>query len=343
VRQRGASLVLVAFFVFLVLPLYALTAVLVIRSDVLSVSSGDLTDEQLKAMWTFIASGLATAATVLGAILTKSHNDRSLAFQQETEQRKHLLELETAERMRLETVVSGINLLNSSGSYSPKAVTAGGLATLVELGHPPIAIRVLAAALEDDAVDRDTAAWLLSKALLGTSPQSVEEAAGLLVLHAKNFTTPDEPGFFSWPDCLTAHWIHGLSANAGMNVINGLGELLLSQNRDWWQDSWTWVVYTLDEALLYDPDPGTKMLAAAWAAQLLEYVDEGVYIAGIKDARAKQEVKARVEAQGFDPVVLEWLPTDRITHWGTVRNWQTTAPHAKALPAAVPADKETTS
>jgi hypothetical protein len=66
-----------AFLLLLVVPLYALTAIVVVRSGILKFDKGGFTQEQFKSMWTFIASGLATCATVLAALLAKSHNERS--------------------------------------------------------------------------------------------------------------------------------------------------------------------------------------------------------------------------------------------------------------------------
>ena len=65
-------------FLFVLLPVYAISAVLIIRSGIFDLNKGAVGDEEFKALWTFIASGLATAATVIGLLFTKSHNDRTL-------------------------------------------------------------------------------------------------------------------------------------------------------------------------------------------------------------------------------------------------------------------------
>src|SRR5688572_24938796 len=81
------SIAWIAFFIFLVLPLYVIATIVAIRSDLFASSRG-LSDEQLRALWTFIGAGLAAAATVLGAIIAMSHNNRTLTLQHEAEARK---------------------------------------------------------------------------------------------------------------------------------------------------------------------------------------------------------------------------------------------------------------
>jgi predicted membrane-bound mannosyltransferase len=80
----------IALSVLLLLPLYVLSTAFAIRSGVLDLGKRNITADEYKAMWAFFASGLATAATIIGLLLTKSHNDRTLAFQSEIENRKLL-------------------------------------------------------------------------------------------------------------------------------------------------------------------------------------------------------------------------------------------------------------
>jgi hypothetical protein len=146
-------------------PFLGIASLTIVRSKLLDFDKG-LTDEQFKALWTFIGAGLAASATVLGTLLTTSHNKRTLAIQKEADDRKQILENEAAERLKVDTAISGLSLVSQDGKYAPKASIAGGLASLVHLGHPNIAMRVLGAALTDDAVDGDTAAWLLGQILI---------------------------------------------------------------------------------------------------------------------------------------------------------------------------------
>ena len=165
VGQYIGRLTWLAFFLLVVLPLYAIAVGACIRSGLFRFNGASFNNDQLKAIWTFLAAGLATGATVLGALLTKSHNDRTLAFQSESEHRQEVLAGETNDRLTLDAVTKVLNLIYMDEGYSPKGAIAGGLATLVQLGHPIVAMRVLAAVLRDTAVDYETAAWLISQVL----------------------------------------------------------------------------------------------------------------------------------------------------------------------------------
>jgi hypothetical protein len=54
-------------------------------------------------------------------------------------------------------------LLSDGTAYPTKAAVAGAIAALIHLEHPVIAMRCLEAAWDDNAVDRGTAAWLISE------------------------------------------------------------------------------------------------------------------------------------------------------------------------------------
>jgi hypothetical protein len=298
------------FFLLIVLPLYAIAVVLFVRSGLFKLNGGSFSNDQLKDVWTFLAAGLAASATILGALLTKSYNDRNLAAQ------------------NLNTVVSALGLISKNGQYSTKAATAAGLATLVQLGHPLIAMRALGPAFEDKAVDRDTFAWLISQVIISKTtvgtPQDLEsakeQAAALLrAFIEKRRLTDRDSGQFSWPDALTAQWPTKLSQNAAWNVMNSLAELLLSERKKWWRDrgaSYTWIIYTLDEITRTDSDREIKTMAATLGQALLEVTDENA-ISGLNDSRSKSLVAKRMATQSgsfpdlFDPDLYE-----RIQIWG---------------------------
>ena len=303
VGQYIGRLTWLAFFLLVVLPLYAIAVGACIRSGLFRFNGASFNNDQLKAIWTFLAAGLATGATVLGALLTKSHNDRTLAFQSESEHRQEVLAGETNDRLTLDAVTKVLNLIYMDEGYSPKGAIAGGLATLVQLGHPIVAMRVLAAVLRDTAVDYETAAWLISQVLksqktTGTPADlaaSKEEAANLLVTYASNFTdSASDSGVSSWPDSVTAQWPTGLSRNAGINIVKASILLLVSQSKKWWSSggyTYTWILYTFDEVVLRDPNSDVRLAAAILGLALLEVTDEDI-ISGIDDGRDKDKVAA---------------------------------------------------
>ncbi len=320
----------IAFFLFLILPLYTIAGIVCFRSGLFRFN-GTLSDTQLKSVWTFLGAGLAAAATVLGGLLTKSHNDRTLALQYETQKQQEIQESEANERLKMDTVISGLKLICNNGTYSPKAAIAGGLATLVQLGHPIVAMRALAAALPEDVVDNDTATWLISEVLttqitMGT-PRDLsvakDEASSLLYKYSSELTiSSSDSAEFSWPGAVTQQWPSGLSQKAGLLLIAALAELLISQSDEWWNSKGqtsSWILYTLDEVLRHEKDPTVKVAAAMLGKAILEASHDD-YFVGINDDRDREEI-----ARDIDHVnIPENVPTvedlvDRIEKWGQAR------------------------
>jgi hypothetical protein len=135
-KGRTSRWIWVLFVFLVIIPLYGIAAVVCIRSSLFNFDQ-PLTSDQIRAFWTFIGASFAAGATVLGALLTQSHNSRTFALQAESEARKSALEADANERLKLDTVVAGLNLIGHEACYSSKAVVAGGLATLVNWDIPP--------------------------------------------------------------------------------------------------------------------------------------------------------------------------------------------------------------
>lgn len=326
--RSGNPWIWVAFFVLLILPLYAIAVSISIRSGLFRFDGKPLSNDQLKSAWTFLAAGLAASATVLGALLTKSHNDRTFALQRANEERQQILNIETNERLSMDSVISGLNLICHEGKYSPKAAAAGGLAALVQLGHPILAMRALAAALPDGAVDNDTATWLIGQVLTTTVTKGTlqdlnaarQEAASLLEEYAPKFTVVADKGAFSWPDAVTTQWPSGLPQNAAINILMGLTELLLSRQKDWWQGDGSWILYTIDEALRHERNVIAKRCAADLGQAMLEVLDEPVFF-GLNEDRARSEIEQDIntalqERRDGDSYVVIDDYIARIRAWG---------------------------
>lgn len=309
-----------------------LAVITVVSVAVLLVPGGpEVSDDRVSALWILLASLLATAASLVGALLSKTSQERSHALQAQTEERKGRLESEAEQRMRLEATVNGLELLR--GDERPDTVvTAGALAAIVELGHPIIALRVLSAALDVGAVDPATAAWVLDRVFakpLGTMsgpagppgdlgqqyPEAVRqarhEAAAVLHRHSGVFPRRDLPGGFDWPDCFRGRWLAGLDTNGGSLVVHALVDTILSAPRSWWTDgdgTWIWVVDSLDAALGCESDPDILLKAAAHLALLLDLAGPDDYVP------YRSEIVSRAEAYGG--TVGPPARLDRIRRWG---------------------------
>ncbi len=223
----------VVLFVFVVVPLYVVSAAFLWRAQLFDFR-GPVTPNQFKSILAFLGASLAATATIMAALLTRSHNARTLSFQKSVEDQARLTKEADSERLTLDTVVRGLELLSADGGYAPQAKVAGALATLVHLGHPQIAMLALAAAWGDHKVDADTGCWLISQTLrLGDTRASVE-ASSLLLQHARDLPISDQPGPLSWPDIFWLSWPLDLPLGARLSALQALGEAALSRPWAWW-------------------------------------------------------------------------------------------------------------
>lgn len=189
--------ILLAVIVGLVLvPIYIMAGSLVVRTGLLNFRGGPLDKDQVNAVWAFVGACFATGVTLLGVVLTYLHNDRT-----------HLLAKEAEGRLRLDTVVKGLELLTDGPNYAPQARVAGSLATLVGLGHVSIAAATLRSAWKADAVDIGTAAWLADRVIEKGTADEVNSVSYYLMEHASDLAVEWEHGvLISLPECLEDNW-----------------------------------------------------------------------------------------------------------------------------------------
>jgi hypothetical protein len=306
----------IALSVLLLLPLYVLSTAFAIRSGVLDLGKRNITADEYKAMWAFFASGLATAATIIGLLLTKSHNDRTLAFQSEIENRKLLAGEETDKRLALDSVVKGLELLVADGEYAPKARIAGALGALVHLDHPVIAMRALSAAWDEGAVDNATACWLIGEVLSGDSEQASREASILLRRHASKLPR-DTEGSSEWPLSIRYEWPLNVPADVRGRILLALADMLVSRDREWWGDGYIWAIGLLDEAYrreTYGPaiDLAAKMLGILLATNR----EQGLIGFGneYKDLKEINRTLSGHEAE-YRPIGESGKAIDRLEAW----------------------------
>lgn len=274
-RQRrlrlGGFLPWVALTILLVVPLYAVSAAFAIRSGVFDLKDKQISPDEYKALWAFIASGLATTATIVGLLFTRAHNRRALAVQEDIEARKLAYQTEADKRLTLDTAVRGLELIATGAEYAPPAKIAGALAALVHLGHPVIAVRTLDAAWDDNAIDAGTACWLISGIYREGSEESVREAARLLRTHAKDLSAGDsQKGRFDWPSALHDSWPVNMPRDARVDNLVSAIDLLLSRSRSWWGHDDAWIFILLNLVMRYDADVELKRSAARVLEILLE-------------------------------------------------------------------------
>lgn len=276
------SSVLALLLIVILVPWYTITIVLVLRSGLLANSTASgLSNEQFRAVLTFLAAVFATTVTTVGLLLTKAHNDHVHTSQQ------------------LEIATKGLDLMVSGDKYAPQARVAGALAVLVHLQQPVIAIRSLRTAWFDEAVDIETAVWLIGEVLLLGNETSQSEAARLLeerailLVDGKSAST----GRFHWPPAIYERWLPGIPIGAKIAIIATMQKMLLARDISWWKSiGYRWIITLLDEVLNIDKDEGIRNAAADMLQILLPTLtSQAKNIAWRSSWKSVASIKKRIE------------------------------------------------
>jgi hypothetical protein len=230
-----------------VLLLFALAVVLLVKSHVLSARS--LTDEQTKSLWAFLGVAFGAVVTLIGALLTEQHNRRTDALTRQTadreqaarEQEQRLAD-ETEYRLKIDTTAKVLELITVEGGdgYAPRARVAGAIATLMQLGGGVIGMRILGELWAADAIDSDTACWLIDRILQDSSApaEEVVQAANLLAVQAQRLVLqPEDSSLYGmfWPDSIADSWPVRLPDKAKDGILVAIIRLLLARDIEWWK------------------------------------------------------------------------------------------------------------
>jgi uncharacterized integral membrane protein len=248
----------VAILVVVVLPMLWMSTSLAVRLRLFGFT-GTPDPMALTAFLTFIGGGLAAAATLLGALLTKGHNDRE------------------RRRLELESVIRSLESMRPGS----KGRVAGVISATVLLGQPRVAIRVLEPLWQDGEVDPATATWILDEVLIADDEHLSQlggehlvddlqiEAATLLLKHAERgeLTNPaDVKGSYYFPGHFMHRWHTELPDLAKQDLLLAMGEVLVSRDRDWWSSPGTiprWPTLVWMQCAETDPNPVIRASAAA--------------------------------------------------------------------------------
>jgi hypothetical protein len=251
---------------FLLASLIALAVLLLVKMDFFS--TDPLTNEQLKAVWAFVGVALGAVVTLIGTLLTEQHNRRTEAITREAAERErlaraeqHVLAAQAEKRLTIDTVAKTLELITVNGDYAKRARVGGAIATMMELEGGAVAIRILGELWAADAVDSDTAVWLINRVLVGSEKtDELEAAADLLFFNvsklvpAKNDPHQEREG---WPGVLRDSWPGRLPSTARNSLMSMAVKLPLVRELKYWQERTAFPVLLLYYGL-DDPEHGSS-------------------------------------------------------------------------------------
>jgi hypothetical protein len=233
----------------LMLTLFALAAVLLIKSKILS--SDRLTATQTESVWAFLGVSLGAIVTLIGMLLTEQQHRRTVLMQAESALRERQsqeaqadLARQSEKRLTVDLVAKVLELITIEGAYAPKARIAGALTTMMQLGGGAVGIRVLRELWIQDNVDSETAVWLIDGVLRGfpntSQADEVCDAGELLELNASKLVPSVlEEGavWYLWPNTLAGSWRPDLPADGKNAFILAAVQMLLAREREWWNQT----------------------------------------------------------------------------------------------------------
>lgn len=238
-QRQGAGLSIGALWGLLwllVATLVLILIVIVIRMDLFSTEP--LGDEELKALWTFLAAMFAAVVTLIGTLFAERASRQTAVRDQQTREDQDKLARQAEHRLALETAARLLELIAVEGGYAPKAKVAGAIATLIHLQRGTVAIRILGELWSAKAIDTDTAVWLVDRVLVPTSPSDVQLAAAELLASHADALVPSEDdqaaNWIKWPRCLHDSWPKALTAEAQNILLLFALRTLTARKPSWW-------------------------------------------------------------------------------------------------------------
>ena len=266
-----------------------------------------LTDEQSKAVWTFVGVSLGAVVTLIGTLLAEQHNRRTAALEREAET-----------RLRLDTVGRLLELLTEDGEYAKPARVGGAIATMVELEGGSVALRVLGELWAARAVDPVTAVWLIEQVLNEDWPEDDQVfAAALLALNATTLVPAEgdrEQDWEIWPS-LPKRWPTAAPDGVKNALILLAPRVLLARERKYWEErAGNLTPFRMLADALHDKDGDYRNRASAILLVLTEAgVLEAVGVQLEEDVKNMSDhAKAAVEAGS--PSFAELL--SQLRSWG---------------------------
>lgn len=269
VKSKTKYILILPVFILVLAPLYLIAASLIVRSSLLNYRGGPLSSQQVAAVWAFVGTSFAAGVSLLGLLLTYLHNERTDVLAKDAE-----------DRLRLESVVKGIELIADGAAYSTQAQVAGGLATVVLLGQVPVALAALRPAWKEDAVDPIIACWLIDRVVEEGSAGDIHTASAYLFERASVLVQEADNGVvIVLPNCLEDNWDTNWPTTAKIQFIGALAGAHMAVRPGAWKNGNLVLLKSLVKAV-QDPDPyvattAAKLLRAfAPAAAELEPISE---------------------------------------------------------------------
>jgi hypothetical protein len=306
---------------WLAMTLGALLGVIAIVSGLLWVtgllnfSGTDAAANVLVAVLTLVGTLFGATVTLIGLMLKRSLDARTLVLKTEAE-----------ERLKLDTAIKAVELFKSaSGSTSP-AESAGALFALTRLGQLHFALRLLEQLWPKGLVESPSAIWVINTCFQSRDSGIAEIAAG--ILRSNSGRLSNGRGGKWWPPDYELDWPSDMPFLARQQMLSARIEALLSARFDYWRrGELNADIVALSRCFREDPSPIIKRSGAAYLAILLQTYDprEGQVLQLPAGGLAIEEVRAEIE-RAYGSVFFAASEQDRELE-DRLRAWVKRAPY----------------
>jgi hypothetical protein len=290
----------------LALSLLSLAIYLLFRMDLFSGEAP--TDSDFKALWTFLGVALGAVATIIGALLTEQNSRRADVRAAEVSRRDDLAlkqqeaqSREAETRLTLETRARVLELITHENDYAPQARVAAAIATMIELGGGPVAMRILGDLWASKNIGSSAAVWMVNQILTDAEASDGDKAAAAFILNSNaSQLVPAvddiDQDWNSFPAIVKESWPSDLPLNAKLALQMMAVKALLAREPQYWREIGILLPVDILHSAL-DDDAGYEIAALTLAALL----EEGfVFFAEETDVR-----RIQVMAEGAD--VHDWV------------------------------------
>jgi hypothetical protein len=227
----------------------------------LDFSGGEAAAKVAVAVLALFGSLFGTTVTLIGLLLKRSIDKRTLVLQTEAEQ-----------RLKLDTAIKAVELFKSAAGAASPAESAGALFALIRLGQFDFALSLLDELWPKDLVRSPSAVWVINCCLQSEDVEIAELAATLLWANAAKL--PDDHGGKSWPANYDWQVPNTMSLLTRRLLLMARVKSLLSRPFDYWdRNILNADILALSNSFRTDSSSELTQSAAAYLRTLLQVYD----------------------------------------------------------------------
>jgi hypothetical protein len=202
--------------IIFVCTIFAICIVILWQIGLIPVKDTDKEAKVVAAALGLVGAFITAMVTLVGILLKRSFDLRSLQLKAEAE-----------DRLKMETAIRAVRLLSTeTGVEAPKNQQAGALFALASLGQIDFALALLEQIWPTEKINRASAVWLINKAFLSKSKDNHNQAADIICENAEKLVCTDGSNFIL-PKSFDLVWNMNVTVYARQEMLEVLLKCML--------------------------------------------------------------------------------------------------------------------